>query len=218
MLFSFLRLCFVLLTAWTTWVAADFALYKNYDSDALIAGLSLSSTCLAALNTTVPCNETAIGLVGHGADIHFWTTAEVENLCTTDCVSSLSSWKDNVATVCAEETTIQGNVVVKARALPLIFTYHSDLVCMKDSPSNWCFLDSQTWQGSDYIRWDPTMCFTDGDDNSTVAPNELFCNECFLNLYRQRLLDPWLPISNFTDYLIDQCALSPKMASDLILG
>jgi hypothetical protein len=100
-----------------------------------------------------------------------WTTAEVENLCTTDCVSSLSSWKDNVATVCAEETTIQGNVVVKARALPLIFTYHSDLVCMKDSPSNWCFLDSQTWQGSDYIRWDPTMCFTDGDDNSTVAPN-----------------------------------------------
>ncbi|GIJ86398.1 hypothetical protein Asppvi_005286 [Aspergillus pseudoviridinutans] len=72
------------------------------------------------------------------------------------------------------------------------------------------------------------MCFTDGDDNSTVAPQcadpdfdigaisddmsaltniydkELFCNECFLNLYRQRLLDPWLPVSNFTDYLIDQ--------------
>lgn len=99
-----------------------------------------------------------------------WMTAELENLCTSDCVSSLSSWKDNVATVCAEETTIQGNVVVKARALPLTFTYNSDLVCMKDSSSNWCFLESQTWQGSDYIRYDPTMCFTDGDDNSTVAP------------------------------------------------
>lgn len=49
MLFSFLRLCFVLLTVWTTWVAADFALYENYDEDALIAGLALSSTCLAAL-------------------------------------------------------------------------------------------------------------------------------------------------------------------------
>ncbi|KAF9250461.1 hypothetical protein DTO013E5_5510 [Penicillium roqueforti] len=228
MLFSFLRLCFVLLTAWTTWAAADFALYKNYDADALIAGLSLSSTCLAALNTTVSCNETAISLLGHGADIHFWTTAEVENLCTTDCVSSLSFWKDNVATVCAEETTIQGNVVVKARALPLTFTYNSDLVCMKDSSSNWCFLVSQTWQGSDYIRWDPTMCFADGDDNSTVAPEcadpdfdvgdisddmsaltniyeeKLFCNECFLNLYRQRLLNPWLPVTNFTDYLVDQ--------------
>ncbi|KGO42419.1 hypothetical protein PEX1_056720 [Penicillium expansum] len=228
MLFSFLRLCFVLLTVWTTWVAADFALYENYDEDALIAGLALSSTCLAALNTTVTCNETAVGLLGHGADIHFWTTTDVNNLCTTDCVSSLSSWKDNVATVCAEETTIQGNVVVKARALPLTFTYNSDLVCMQDSSSNWCFLDSQTWQGSDYIRWDPTMCFTNGDDNSTVAlqcadpdfdigdisddmaaltnlyDKELFCNECFLNLYRQRLLDPWLPVTNFTDYLIDQ--------------
>ncbi|OBT40136.1 hypothetical protein VE00_09960 [Pseudogymnoascus sp. WSF 3629] len=228
MLFSFLRLCFVLLAAWTTWVAADFALYKNYDADALIAGLSLSSTCLAALNTTVSCNETAIGLLGHGADIHFWTTSEVENFCTTDCVSSLSSWKDNVETVCAEETTIQGNAVIKARALPLTFTYNSDLVCMKDSSSNWCFLESQTWQGSHYIRWDPTMCFPDGDDNSTVASQcddpdfdvgdisdemsaltniydeELFCNECFLKLYRQRLLDPWLPVTNFTDYLIDQ--------------
>ncbi|KAJ6103890.1 hypothetical protein N7486_004112 [Penicillium sp. IBT 16267x] len=31
-----------------------------------------------------------------------------------------------------------------------------------------------------------------------------YCNECFLKLYRQRLLDPWLPVTNFTDYLIDQ--------------
>lgn len=31
-------------------------------------------------------------------------------------------------------------------------------------------MESQTWQGSDYIRYEPTMCFSDGDDNSTVAP------------------------------------------------
>ncbi|CAI7594905.1 unnamed protein product [Penicillium glandicola] len=227
-MFSFMRLYFVLLTAWTTSVAADFALYENYDADALIAALSLSSTCLAALNTTVSCNGTAFALLGHGADIHFWTTSEVENLCTTDCTSSLSSWKDKVETVCAEETTLQGNVVVKARALPLTFTHNSDLVCMQDTSSNWCFVESQTWQGSDYIRWDPTMCFPDGDDNSTVPSQcddpdfdvsdiddemaaltniydeELYCNECFLKLYRQRLVDPWLPVTNFTDYLIDQ--------------
>ncbi len=59
--------------------------------------------------------------------------------------------------------------MVKARALPLTFTYNSDLVCMKDSSSNWCFLESQIWQGSDYIRWDPEMCFPDGNDTSTVA-------------------------------------------------
>lgn len=62
-------------------------------------------------------------------------------------------------------------MVVKARALPLTFTYNAGLVCTRDQvTSNWCFLDSQTWQGSDYIRWDPVMCFSNGDDNSTVAP------------------------------------------------
>ena len=92
------------------------------------------------------------------------------NLCTSECVSSLSSWRSNVERVCADETTIQAGVIVKARALPLTFTYNADLVCMQDSASNWCFLESQTWQGSDYIRYDPTMCFSDGDDNSTLAP------------------------------------------------
>jgi hypothetical protein len=54
--------------------------------------------------------------------------------------------------------------------LPLTFTYNADLVCTQDSASNWCFVDSQEWQGSDYIRYDPVMCFANGDDNSTVAP------------------------------------------------
>lgn len=94
----------------------------------------------------------------------------MDTLCTEDCVSSLSSWRSNVDSVCAEETTVQGSVIVKARALPLSFTYNADLVCMTDSASNWCFVDSQTWQGSDYIRWDPAMCYSDGDDDSTVAP------------------------------------------------
>ena len=42
---------YILLVAWAgaTLVAADFALYKLYNEEALIAGLALSSTCLAAL-------------------------------------------------------------------------------------------------------------------------------------------------------------------------
>src|SRR5437773_986083 len=31
-----------------------------------------------------------------------------------------------------------------------------------------------------------------------------YCNQCFLQLFRQRMLDPWLVKSNFTNYLIDQ--------------
>ncbi|KAJ6133732.1 hypothetical protein N7523_000054 [Penicillium sp. IBT 18751x] len=34
--------------------------------------------------------------------------------------------------------------------------------------------------------------------------SSMFCSECFLELYRLRLLDPWLASTNFTDYLIGQ--------------
>ncbi|KAK3366796.1 agglutinin isolectin 1 [Lasiosphaeria ovina] len=93
-----------LLAAWVARTSADFTLYKHYDADALVAGLALSGTFLAAL------------------------------------------------------------------ALPLTFTYNAGLVCTRDAASSWCFLESQSWRGSDYIRYDPSMCFSDGDNNSTVAP------------------------------------------------
>ncbi|KAK4033107.1 LysM domain-protein [Parachaetomium inaequale] len=198
MLLSVFRLGAILLGVWANCVAADFELYKFYNADALIAGLALSGTCLAALNATVHCNETAVNLLAGGADIHCWTPPDVANLCISECVSSLSSWRSNVERVCADETTIQAGVIVKARALPLAFTYNADLVCMQDTASNWCFLESQTWQGSDYIRYDPIMCFSDGDDNSTVAPQcadmdfdvDVVTDEmaALTNLYGQELL------------------------------
>lgn len=41
--------CVILIAAWVAGTAADFTLYKHYDADALVAGLALSGTCLAAL-------------------------------------------------------------------------------------------------------------------------------------------------------------------------
>lgn len=95
---------------------------------------------------------------------------DVGNLCTSDCVSSLNYWQSNIEAVCGDETTQQAGVIVQTKALALTFTYNTGLVCQKDSASRWCFLESQKWQGSDYIRYDPVMCFSDGDDNRTVAP------------------------------------------------
>lgn len=83
----------------------------------------------------------------------------------------MSSWRSNVDTVCADETTIQAGVIVRAKALPLSFTYPTELVCMQDSEDNWCFLESQEWTGSDYIRWEPTMCDPNNEDEEDwVAP------------------------------------------------
>ncbi|KAK0716844.1 hypothetical protein B0T26DRAFT_646015, partial [Lasiosphaeria miniovina] len=157
-----------------------------------------------------------------------WTSSDAQSLCSADCVDSLNAWESRVNTVCGDETTIQNGIIVKARALPLTFTYNAGLVCTRDATSSWCFVESQSWRGSDYIRYDTSMCFSDGDNNSTVAPQcwdpnfdldeidsdmaairnlygkDLYCSECFLQLYCKRLLNPWLPVSNFTDYLIGQ--------------
>ncbi|KAK2007838.1 agglutinin isolectin 1 [Colletotrichum eremochloae] len=88
---------------------------------------------------------------------------------------------------------------LEALALPLTFTYNAGLVCTRDAASSWCFVESQTWRGSDYIRWEPTMCFSDGDDNSTVAPqcsdpefdlNEVNSNMAAIrNLYDKDLIN-----------------------------
>ncbi|KAI0530291.1 hypothetical protein GGR58DRAFT_493829 [Xylaria digitata] len=90
--------------------------------------------------------------------------------------------------------------------------------------NRWCFLESQEWQGSDYIRWDPGMCFAYeevpaqcsdpefdlGEINSDMSAvtnlydSSLYCSECFLELFRMRMLDPRLTNSNFTQYLMDE--------------
>lgn len=66
---------------------------------------------LLGSNIVVVCER------GGEAEHIVWTITEVDNLCTTECVAFLSSWKDNVASVCAEVTMIQGNVVVKVKAV-----------------------------------------------------------------------------------------------------
>ncbi|GKT43585.1 lysM domain-containing protein [Colletotrichum spaethianum] len=172
----------VLLVVWTACTSADFTVYKAYNADALVAGLALGETCLQAL------------LDAYGR------------------YATLLSYLHRVSRAWERGAN---------KGLPLTFAYNAGLVCTRDqAASRWCFLDSQTWQGSDYIRWDPDMCFSNGDDNSTVAPecadpgfdvDEVDDDMSAIRnlyekdlIYRKRLLNPWLPNANFTDYLIDR--------------
>ncbi len=41
---------------------------------------------------------------------------------------------------------------------------------------------------------------------TNIYDSSLYCSECFLELFRLRMLDPWLTDSNFTQYLIDEFA------------
>jgi hypothetical protein len=87
----------------------------------------------------------------------------------------------------------------------------------------WCFLESQEWVGSEFMRYDPEMCAdedppaiceTEDFDENGVDPayesviwlydRSLYCNECFLKIWRQRLLSPFLTSGTWTQFLIDQ--------------
>lgn len=74
-------------------------------------------------------------------------------LCTSDCASSLTSWHSAVATNCNGQTINYDGTLVVAETEPLMWITGHDLVCMQDSSKNWCFLESQDWQGSDFVRY-----------------------------------------------------------------
>lgn len=162
-------------------------------------------------DTTVTCDESIATIAGLGADTIYWNQQNITTLCATGCQSSLASWTSLVEPACVGQTIMQGDLTIQAKALPLSFTYNSGLVCMKDSSNNWCFLESQTWQGSDFIRWEPEMCLEEEEYLPAICKNpdfdigevtpamaammnlyepSLYCSECFLGLYRQRLLNP----------------------------
>ncbi|KAJ5853015.1 hypothetical protein N7534_005558 [Penicillium rubens] len=153
-----------------------------------------------------------------------WYMDNITALCTTTCHDSFKAWGSDVEQACAGEKVVQGGVIVEAKALSLSLTYNVQIACLQDSKFNWCFFDSQSWQGSDYIRYDSLMCADESDmpdicndedfDIQSITADmqamtnlynpSMFCSECFLELYRLRLLDPWLASTNFTDYLIGQ--------------
>ncbi|KAL7621625.1 hypothetical protein AAE478_008951 [Parahypoxylon ruwenzoriense] len=157
---------------------------------------------------------------------HDWYMENITTLCASECQASLSNWGSNVEASCGSQTIYQSGIEVQAKALTLSFTYNVGIACLQDSNRNWCFFESQDWQGSDYIRYDPGMCFAydeipdqcndiafnldditpDMSALSNIYDSSLYCSECFLELFRMRMLDPWLTNSNFTDYLIGEFA------------
>lgn len=90
------------------------------------------------------------------------------------------------------------------------------------SAKDWCFIESQTWVGSDYVRYDPEICFVENPpeicEDTSFDPDiidstlqsvvglyepDLYCDECFLKIWRQRLLSPFLTTGDWTQFRID---------------
>ncbi|KAH8665152.1 hypothetical protein BGZ60DRAFT_470790 [Tricladium varicosporioides] len=197
----------------SSFCAASFQLYRFYDQAYVASFYGLSNSCISALNATVDCDEAAATMVGRGADVNYWYMDNITTLCTTTCRNSLDSWKSKVTGACAKDKLGLSGIEVEAKAMVFQITYNFDLACLQDSKNKWCFFDSQNWVGSNYIRWEPTcndpnFDISDISDEMSSLTNlydkTLYCSECYLKLLRQRMLDPWLAKSNFTNYLITQ--------------
>ncbi|KAF5855296.1 hypothetical protein ETB97_009476 [Aspergillus alliaceus] len=96
----------------------------------------------------------------------------------------------------------------------------------KTVPTAWKEGHDLSWQGSDYIRWDPEVCYyeyeedkpaecLDPDFSTTqmtkdmmdvtkLYEKDLLCSECFIKMWRQRLMSALLPSGEHTDYLLNQ--------------
>lgn len=82
--------------------------------------------------------------------------------------------------------------------------------------SSWCLIESQDWVGSDIIRPDCSTNSTDPScsDPTNVSPqnerianlydNDMLCSDCFLKMFYQRMSSPYLPDSDYSDYLVAQ--------------
>lgn len=202
---------------------ASFSVYQYYDPATLESIYGLSSACMAAVNTTLDCDTSTTNLVAQGVDNSYWYQNNITTLCTSACTSSMATWLSAVEANCGSEGMTFGETVVDPRFVPYVFIENYDVACLQDSSDNWCYLESETWQGSNYITWNADTCYSDDppvecSDPSWTPANisasmsavtnlynsSLYCSECFLLMWKQRLLSPHLADSDFTAYLIEQ--------------
>ncbi|KAF2850136.1 carbohydrate-binding module family 18 protein [Plenodomus tracheiphilus IPT5] len=191
--------------------------------DAMVQfNFGISAKCLTALNSTIGCDEATAKMASMGMDENYWYPENITAFCTARCRSTMSTWLQLVETDCASDTVTQAGIVVQAKSIALQYTNAFDLACLRSSASEWCFLESQKWVGSEFVRYDPAMCAVDSApaicddpdfDVDAVDPalqsitglysKSMYCNECFLKVWRQRLLSPFLTSGNWTQLRVD---------------
>ncbi|KAG5205138.1 LysM domain-containing protein [Trichophyton interdigitale] len=203
---------------------AAFSVYALHDPDALKASLGVTSECLSALNYTVECDgPSAVRATKNSDNDIAWSMDDLTTLCTDGCSKSLSTWLDAVEQKCeGEEVTING-LVVDPKAFPMKYISGYDLACLRDSNDNWCFYEAQDWDSGVFTSWDkkqpdscsgenpPADCDKKGSEEDVDTlyvtnsyDKELYCSECFMLLWRQRIESPVFPQGNLLDHFTKQ--------------
>ncbi|KAK6449891.1 hypothetical protein FP744_10006141 [Trichoderma asperellum] len=207
---------FVALGAVASFANAQFQIFDTYTPDELMQIHDITSQCTTALNSTIDCDENNMSRAAEGVDMDYWYMDNITALCTSSCSKSLSSWLSLVQSSCASETLNFLGSVMQAKTLPIVFQNGYDIACLQD-------------------RYDPEMCWNaDPSDNppecnnatfdttdvtsdmmavTNLYPNDLLCNECFIKMWRQRLLNPFIQDGDSSAYLLDQYNLIQENCS-----
>ncbi|PGH05049.1 hypothetical protein GX51_03146 [Blastomyces parvus] len=220
---SFILLFFGLLSVQQA--AAEFNFYAKYEEASVTTTLGVSDQCLSALNQTVDCDAVNVARAASAADDDFWFKDNVTTLCTAECSRALSTWLADVEIQCADDQINNDGRFIEPYTIPLRYIAGYDMACLQDSFNNWCYLESQGWESAGNVKWGSDLCYGDDpppqcDDqvlmaaDATADPDtmsvtnlyskDLFCSECFMLMWRQRLLSPILSPGKFTEYLVDQ--------------
>ncbi|KAM5438729.1 hypothetical protein McanCB56680_007111 [Microsporum canis] len=202
---------------------AAFNVYALHDREALRASLGVSPECLSALNYTVQCDgPNAVRATKNSESDLTWSMENLTTLCTDGCSKSLTTWLEVVEQNCDGEELVVNGLIVDPKAFPLKYISGFDLACLQDSNDNWCFYEAQSWDSSVYTSWDkkPVACGgenppadcdkkdPEGDADTLIVTNaynkELYCSECFMLLWRQRIESPVFPQGNLMDHFTEQ--------------
>ncbi|EUC34225.1 carbohydrate-binding module family 50 protein [Bipolaris victoriae FI3] len=195
--------------------ASAFTLWPLVDPQGLSGVLNISTTCIAALNTTLDCEPNLFQWTSNVDNI-YWSSSNASDLCTTRCIESSRKWVDEVGGSCDGEFLRSGDREVDAETLATRFVAGLDIACLKSSSNQWCFVESQEWVGSDVIRPDcnadpsdpwcinPANVSAENSRMANIYDDDLLCSECFLKLMHARISSEFLPDEDHSDYLVQE--------------
>ncbi|EEH37042.2 hypothetical protein PAAG_07460 [Paracoccidioides lutzii Pb01] len=202
---SFLLLLFGL--ASLQYALAEFNFYAKYDEATATETLGLSTRCLSALNQTVGCDAVNAARAANGADGEFWFRDNVTSLCTVECSKALTSWLSDVDIQCSSDQLVTNGRFIDPYTIPLKYVAGYDMACLQDRRwgADLCYGDDPPPKCEKQILTieDETPDFEEMSVTDMYS-EDLFCSECFMLIWRQRLLSPFLSPGKFAEYLFDQ--------------
>ena len=115
--------------------AAAFNLYPTVNPDNLAKSFGISIDCLDALNETIPCDETLFQM-SNTVDSYLWTTENVTDLCTTDCIASTAKWWSDVQGRCEMDNIAAYGKMIPAESIVGRFFDGMSIACLQSSSNS----------------------------------------------------------------------------------